>query len=93
MRVTRHLRIVGLVQGVGYREAMVAQARLSGILGWVRNRSDGSVEAILVGSEPDLQALIVWARRGPPASRVEQLTITEMTSADVAEHFERRPTV
>jgi acylphosphatase len=93
MQVTRHLRIVGLVQGVGYRESMVAQARIQGVLGWVRNRSDGSVEAILVGTEPEVQALIVWSRRGPTACRVDEITISEMTSADVADRFERRPTV
>lgn len=93
MQLTRHLRITGLVQGVGYRDAMVAQARLHGVRGWVRNRSDGSVEAVVVGEEADLLALLAWARRGPAGARIDDVTITEMTTSFAAGVFERRPTV
>jgi acylphosphatase len=93
MNVTKHLRIAGLVQGVGYRDAMVVQARLWGLRGWVRNRSDGSVEAVVVGEDADVQRLIQWAHRGPSGARIDSVTATEMTSAVVAGTFERRPTL
>lgn len=69
----RLLRIHGIVQGVGYRNALHAQARHLGLAGWVRNRSDGSVEALVAGSQQNVEALIEWARRGPPAARVSKV--------------------
>ena len=70
MNVTRHLRITGLVQGVGYRASLCDEAQAGGLSGWVRNRRDGSVEAVVQGSPDAVEALIAWARRGPPAARV-----------------------
>jgi len=71
--VTFHLRISGRVQGVGYRDALRAEALRRGLSGWVRNRFDGSVEAIVQGSPEAVEAVIAWARRGPPAARVDNL--------------------
>ena len=70
----RLLRIRGLVQGVGYRNAMQAEATRLGLSGWVRNRSDGSVEALAAGPAPALDQLVAWARRGPPAARVAEVS-------------------
>ena len=70
----RLLRIRGLVQGVGYRNAMHLEAIRLGLDGWVRNRSDGSVEALAAGSVPALDQLVAWARRGPPAARVAEVS-------------------
>ncbi len=70
----RLLRIRGLVQGVGYRNAMQAEATRLGLSGWVRNRSDGSVEALAAGPAPALDQLVAWARRGPPAARVGEVS-------------------
>ena len=73
MDVTRHLRISGRVQGVGFRYSLHGEAKARGVAGWVRNRRDGSVEALLQGEAAAVDAVIAWARRGPPAAEVEQL--------------------
>jgi len=70
MNVTRHLRIAGRVQGVGYRDALRRVALANGVAGWVRNRRDGTVEAVLQGAPAAVDAVLAWAQRGPPAARV-----------------------
>jgi acylphosphatase len=69
----RHLRIEGRVQGVGYRAWMVREASRLGLSGWVRNRADGSVEAVVAGPEPAVQALLTACRRGPVLARVDRI--------------------
>ena len=71
--VTKQIRVSGRVQGVGFREAMIAQAQRAGVTGWVRNRAEGTVEAIVQGPEAAVEALIAWAGRGPPMARVDAL--------------------
>ena len=71
----RHLIISGRVQGVGYRDALRAQAERLGVRGGVRNLPNGSVEAVLEGADAELDALIAWARRGPPAARVTGVAV------------------
>ena len=90
MKVTRHLAISGRVQGVGYRFYMQRKARELGLTGWVRNRHDGSVEAMIQGSPEGVEAMTTWARRGPPSAAVADLRIAD-GSGDYAE-FEARPT-
>ncbi len=68
--MTLHLRISGRVQGVGYREAMCFEAERLGVTGWVRNRRDGTVEAVVQGASVTVDAIVAWARLGPPAARV-----------------------
>jgi acylphosphatase len=70
MSVTRHLRISGRVQGVGYRYALRREALANDVTGWVRNRRDGTVEAVLQGAPAAVDAVLAWARRGPPAAHV-----------------------
>jgi len=72
-----HLLISGRVQGVGYRESMVHQAQRLGVSGWVRNRRDGDVEAVVDGAQASLQAMIAWAHRGPPSARVTAVKVSE----------------
>lgn len=89
MLISRHLVIHGRVQGVWYRESMRLEAERLNVTGWVRNRGDDAVEAVVQGKEGDVAALIAWCRKGPPAARVEDIEITE--AEGVFNRFERRP--
>lgn len=71
----RHLSITGVVQGVGFRAAMAWQARALGVTGWVRNRRDGSVEALVAGDADAVAAIIAWARQGPAGSAVDHVAV------------------
>jgi acylphosphatase len=88
--VTLRLSIRGRVQGVGYRDAMRNEARRLGVTGWVRNRHDGSVEAVVQGPVESVEALMAWVHRGPPAAMVLRV---EATPADgTYTRFDRTPT-
>jgi acylphosphatase len=69
----RHVTIRGRVQGVGYRYFVEHEARSRDLEGWVRNRRDGSVEAVFSGSADAVTAMIAVCRRGPSSARVEAL--------------------
>ena len=76
--MAKHLVITGRVQMVGYRQWMCGEALALGLTGWVRNRRDGSVEAVIDGLEPLVQALIQRAHSGPPAAKVAAVSVTEI---------------
>ncbi len=90
MTVTRRLVITGLVQGVWYRESMRQAAEGLDVTGWVRNRRDGSVEAVVQGQAARVEALIDWCRQGPPQARVKDVAVHEASGSFTA--FEKRPT-
>jgi acylphosphatase len=86
------LLIVGRVQGVGYRAAFAREATALKLSGWVRNRADGSVEAMVSGAADTLEKMIDWARRGPPAAQVRAVSVTDMADSVAATgQFEIRP--
>ena len=70
---TRQIRVTGRVQGVGFRYALRDEARRLGLCGWVRNRADGSVEALVQGNDESVTALVAWARRGPRLAQVDEV--------------------
>lgn len=88
--VTRRLSIRGRVQGVGFRESMCREAARLGVNGWVRNRLDGSVEAMIQGSPDQVEALERWARHGPPTAQVFRVETDEGYGS--FNRFDRWPT-
>ncbi len=74
---TLHLQIEGRVQGVWFRESMRREAERLGVDGWVRNRPDGSVEAVVQGTDDAVVALVAWAKKGPPLAQVERVELIE----------------
>lgn len=72
--------ISGRVQGVGFRDFVASEARARGLSGWVRNRRDGSVEAMFAGEDAALEAMVSACREGPPMAAVE-----EVVAEDAAE--------
>lgn len=74
-RKTLHLVIHGRVQGVFFRDSMRREAQHLAIAGWVRNRSDGTVEAAVQGEPGAVDAILRWARRGPQRAQVERVDI------------------
>ena len=76
--MAKHLRVAGVVQGVGFRYSMQLEADRLGITGWVRNRGDGTVEAVIDGSAEALEDMLAWVTHGPPSARVSNVSITEV---------------
>ena len=86
MDVTYRLEICGRVQGVYYRGSMVSQAKVLGVRGWVRNRLDGSVEAVVQGGTNEVNRMVEWARRGPPNAVVASVDIVPVEGEFVGFH-------
>jgi acylphosphatase len=87
----QRLVIKGRVQGIGYRDWLVAEAEALGVSGWVRNRRDGSVEAVLYGDMAAVQELLRACRRGPRLAEVEEI-VEEFLDVVVEPGFRRLPT-
>lgn len=75
--MAKRLIIRGRVQGVGFRESMRWEAERLDVSGWVRNRRDGTVEAVVDGEADAVAAILAWARRGPAAAHVAEVIVTE----------------
>lgn len=80
----KHLLISGRVQGVGFRFAMCEAAAACGVRGWVRNRFDGRVEAVVDGHAHAVAAMLAWAQRGPRAARVDHVAMRAATAEEIA---------
>ncbi|MCE9522827.1 MAG: acylphosphatase [Alphaproteobacteria bacterium] len=86
------LRIKGRVQGVGYREWAMAEALSRGLDGWIRNRSDGSVEILVAGPDETIKDMLGACTQGPPEAQVENIDIKNETDPPPA-GFARKPTL
>jgi acylphosphatase len=82
-RVIRHVSIRGKVQGVGFRAFVEHHAQQRGLEGWVRNRRDGSVEAVFAGPQRSVEAMIAACRIGPLSGRVDALDEREATEDEL----------
>ena len=89
MVTARNVQVSGRVQGVFFRAWAAEQARALGVVGWVRNASDGSVEAHLEGDKHAVQQLIDQLHRGPPAARVERVDV-QVADPEGSDRFEVR---
>mgnify|MGYP005820499787 CR=1 FL=1 len=83
--------IAGQVQGVGYRDWLVAEAIALGLAGWVRNRRDGTVEALLYGEPDSVEEMLRACRRGPPLAVVAEI-VEHLADPPREPGFRRRPT-
>ncbi len=80
-RSTVSVSIRGRVQGVGFRAWVQHRAELQGLDGWVRNRRDGSVEALFAGARDDVETMLQACRRGPAGARVDEVVVEEAAEA------------
>lgn len=87
-----HVIVEGRVQGVGFRAFLEREAKARGLRGWVRNRSDGSVEAVFSGEEEDVESMLVACHRGPRMSLVRAVKRQDHPPGDW-KGFEVWPTV
>lgn len=90
--IAKRLIVRGRVQGVGFRESMVDAASALGIVGWVRNREDGAVEALVQGDADAVEGILAWCRRGPPAARVTSVATLAVPADPAIGAFGRRAT-
>jgi len=83
-------RVRGLVQGVFYRASTCDRASDLGVVGWVRNRADGSVELEAEGARDRVEELIAWCRRGPPGARVTGVDVEPLAETGGEREFRVR---
>lgn len=91
--IARRLVVHGRVQGVSYRDAMCDAARRASVAGWVRNRRDGTVEALVQGEADPVATIIAWCRRGPTAARVTGVDASEVPADERLAGFVIAPSV
>jgi len=92
MPAAKLLVVHGRVQGVGYRDAAVQAAFTLGVAGWVRNRSDGTVEAQVQGDAAAVDRFVEWCKRGPPLARVSKVDASDVAPDASLPDFAWRPT-
>lgn len=82
--IVRHVTFRGRVQGVGYRQWCAFEAERRGLKGWVRNRANGAVEAVLAGPPDAVAAMLEACRAGPPGARVDDMLVHEASPTALA---------
>lgn len=85
-----HATVRGRVQGVGFRASAAAEARRMGLVGWVRNKLDGSVEVVAEGADGDADAFLAWLRKGPSLAHVTSVDPEWLAPAGDGVSFEVR---
>ncbi len=88
MIVRAHIWISGEVQGVFFRRSAKGQAEKLGVVGWVRNRNDGSVEVVAQGEKDKVDKFIEWCKKGPPFAKVENVEVEWRKNIEDFEEFE-----
>ncbi|HKY95083.1 MAG TPA: acylphosphatase [Kiloniellales bacterium] len=88
----KHVFVAGRVQGVWFRAWTEQQAKELGLSGWVRNRQDGRVEAVIAGSPPAVSSMLKRLRQGPPSAKVEAIEVSDWQEA-VPAGFQTKPSV
>jgi acylphosphatase len=91
MRKAVHVTVYGRVQGVGFRAFVEREAQAAGLDGWVRNRREGTVEAVIAGEDAAVEQVLGALRQGPPASHVREVQAIPH-DAHVAPGFTTLPT-
>ena len=91
MKSRVHVRISGKVQGVFFRASAKQKAEQIGITGWVKNTSDGKVEAVFEGEEPCIQEILNWCHHGPPNAQVDKVDIRITCATKAFETFTIEP--
>jgi acylphosphatase len=92
MALQARLTVTGRVQGVGYRDWAIMTARRLGLAGWVRNRTDGSVEALIVGDDKAVGEMIDACRRGPRMAHVDNVDVDPVDLDVLPQGFTQLPT-
>jgi acylphosphatase len=87
-KIRVHAIITGKVQGVFFRMETQRAARNYGVTGWVRNKMDGSVDAVMEGNEADVKSLLAWCQEGPPHARVSNVDVIWQDYTGEFETFE-----
>lgn len=85
-----HLKIYGVVQGVGYRYSAFRKAKQLCLTGWVKNRSDGSVELYIEGPDDKIEEMVSWAKKGPPSAKVTHVDVKKEEGEPTCLTFEIR---
>ena len=87
MKSKVHVIISGRVQGVWFRASTKSKAEQFGITGWVRNTSDGNVEAVFEGDEKIIEEILEWCNHGPPLAKVDNVEIKKQSSSNDFDQF------
>jgi acylphosphatase len=87
LKARAHVYVSGRVQGVFFRSETQDQARRHGLTGWVRNLPDGRIEAVFEGDKENVESLIEFCKRGPPAAKVTNVEVTWENSKGIYKNF------